>query len=188
MRLQPSDPAKPFSITDIFGHTHTLEQYAGKKLLLSFYRYVACPLCNLRIHELSKRWSSYAAGGLMGLAFFESPQESIRRAMEDRTLPFPIVADPERTTYASYGVESSWAGYAIGFVHPRAIVALANGFMPGAPEGDKALLPADFLIGPDLRIHTAFYAGNITQHLPMEAIEAFLGEPEPPAGGSAPRR
>jgi hypothetical protein len=63
---------------------------------------------------------------------------------------------------------------AVAFVHPKSVEALVKGFMPGRLEGDKALLPADFLIGPDLKIHTAFYSDNITEHMPMDSIETFL--------------
>ena len=52
MRLSPGQPAVDFSVTDIFGNRISLADYRGKKLLLSFYRYAACPFCNYRVHEL----------------------------------------------------------------------------------------------------------------------------------------
>jgi len=41
-------------------------------------------------------------------------------------------------------------------------------------DGDWAMIPADFLIGPDFRIAEAFYGRHIGDHLPLERIEAFL--------------
>jgi len=47
-------------------------------------------------------------------------------------------------------------------------------FLPGSMEGDWAMVPADFLIGPDLRIAEAFYGHHIGDHLPISRIERFL--------------
>jgi hypothetical protein len=41
-------------------------------------------------------------------------------------------------------------------------------------EGDKALIPADFLIGPDLVIKRAYYGKEIGDHMPLDDIEAFI--------------
>jgi hypothetical protein len=42
-------------------------------------------------------------------------------------------------------------------------------------EGDKALIPADFLVGPDLIIEQAYYGNDIGDHLPLPEIDSFLG-------------
>ena len=52
MRIQPGQPAKNFTSQDILGHSVALPDYKGQRLMLSFYRYAACPLCNLRMHHL----------------------------------------------------------------------------------------------------------------------------------------
>ena len=31
-----------------------LNKLSGKKILLSFYRFAACPMCNLRLNEINK--------------------------------------------------------------------------------------------------------------------------------------
>lgn len=36
-------------------------------------------------------------------------------------------------------------------------------------------LPADFLIGPDLTIHQAYYGKHIGDHIGFADIEKFLG-------------
>ena len=173
MRLKPGQQAPSFDVEDVFGKRHRLEDFRGSKLLLSFYRYAGCPLCNLRIHELSERRDFFAETGLKVLAFFESPRGSVMSRFEERDVPFPIVADPGREVYRSYGVESSWGGFARAMIHPTSIRALANGFLPGRMEGDVALLPADFLIAPDARIQQVHYAQNITEHMPLSWVEAF---------------
>ncbi len=41
-------------------------------------------------------------------------------------------------------------------------------------EGTYSKLPSDFLIDQELIIAKAFYARDITQHMPFELIEDFL--------------
>jgi len=176
MRLQTGEPAKPFEVTDIFGSRISLQDFEGQRLMLSFYRYASCPLCNLRVHQLVTRFDEFKSKHLTLLAFFQSPQASIAKYVGRQEVPFPIVADPERMVYRQYGVESSWAGFFIAGVTklPRLIKASLKGFFPGKMEGQTALVPADFLIGPDLKIEVAYYGNDIGDHLPMEAIEAWL--------------
>ena len=173
MRLKVGAAAPAFSVVDIEGRPRSLADYRGRRLLLSFYRYAACPYCNLRVHQLRARAEAWAAQGLHTLAFFQSPPERVSRIVAKGAAPFPLVADPDRRIYARYGIESSTLGFIAGFVHPKALVALGRGFMPGKMEGDKRLLPADFLIGPELTIDDAYYASNISQHIPLERIEVF---------------
>lgn len=66
------------------------------------------------------------------------------------------------------------AGFLVAWVHPRSVLALAKGFMPGKMEGDKTLLPADFLIDARGRIGRAFYASNITEHLSLAEMDAWV--------------
>jgi peroxiredoxin len=171
------DPARPFTVHDIFDREISLTDYKGKKLMISFYRYASCPLCNLRVSKLIQLYPDLHKRGLRILAFFQSPRDSIVQYVGRQDAPFPIVSDPERKIYRLYRVESSWGGFA------RSLTNLSrwhdainrHKFRPGRMEGDKALIPADFLIGPDLVIKNAFYGKDIGDHLPLADIEAFLG-------------
>ena len=49
----------------------------GKKVMLSFYRYAACPLCNLRVNDLINHYPDFNNKGLEMIAIFQSPTKSI---------------------------------------------------------------------------------------------------------------
>jgi peroxiredoxin len=175
MRLTAGDKARDFEVKDLSGSKVSLGEYRGKRLMLSFYRYASCPLCNLRVHELAGHYDSMKEKGLLMLAFFQSPEDSIRRYVGKQDPPFRIVADPERKVYRLYGVESSWAGFLKGSLRVSSMIAAAGkGFFPGKMEGDKAMIPADFLIGPDLIVERAYYGADIGDHMPLEDITAWL--------------
>jgi peroxiredoxin len=176
MRLEAGDPAKGFEVRDIHDRPVTLTDYEGKTLLLSFYRYAACPFCNLRVRRLCRAHPLLRERGLEMLAFFESPRESIEEYVGKAQAPFPIVPDPERVVYRAYGVESSWPKFFRGAKRVvDLVVAASAGLLKHHPEGDVHLVPADFLIGPDLVILAAHYGQDIGDHLPLDRIEALTG-------------
>jgi len=174
MRIAPGAEAISFEVEDIFGQSVRLEDFRDRKLLLSFYRYASCPLCNLRIHELTKRSAEFEKRGLSMVAFFQSPAESIRKYVSKHEAPFPIIPDPEHNVYNKYGVESSVGGFLGGMLGIDSPKAMLKGFLPGKMEGTWTLMPADFLIGPDLKVQEAFYGNKISEHLPFDKIDAFL--------------
>lgn len=175
MRIQTGQPAQPFQVKDIFERAIRLEDYRGKKLMLSFYRYASCPLCNVRVHELIQRYPSYEKRGLSMLAVFQSPKESILQYVGRREAPFPIIANPQHDLYRAYRVESSWLGFVIGGLRLDAwVYAIRHHLLGFKPEGDMALVPADFLIGPGQKVEKAFYGRDIGDHIPLVEVEAWL--------------
>src|SRR5690606_6069354 len=103
-RIQVGALAPGFELTDVFGAPVRLQDYRGNCSMLSFYRYASCPLCNLRVHRLIQQRDSFASQGLRLIAVFHSSPESIRRYVAQQEVPFPIVADPDKTLYNRYGV------------------------------------------------------------------------------------
>jgi peroxiredoxin len=175
MKIQPGQPAKNFSTEDISGKPVTLHDFKGKRLMLSFYRYAACPLCNLRMHQLIQQHASLVEKNLHLVAVFQSPKESILKYVGRQSIPFPVIADPGRMLYQLYGIESSWSGFIKGSLRIASVTsALMKGFFPGKMEGIKSMVPADFLIGPDLTVQMAYYGSDIGDHLPIEKIYQWL--------------
>lgn len=175
--LVAGQAAPAFSLLDVTGRLIHLHDYRGGLLLLSFYRYASCPLCNLRVHELLGHYPRWHAAGLEMLAVFESPVAHIPRYLDQHAAPFPILPDPERILYRRYGVSPSWRGFLRAWTRHLPMVfdaVVRKRFLPGRMDGDWAMVPADFLIGPDLRIATAFYGRHIGDHLPLTDIETFL--------------
>ncbi len=173
MKLKEGDQAKSFNLEDISNNIISLEDYKEKKVLLSFYRYASCPLCNLRVSELIYNYEEWKGKGLQIIEFFQSPVESIMRYVGKQNAPFPIIADPERRVYKEYGIEGSWYGYVKGAISITMIKAFRRGFKLGKMEGRKNLLPADFLI-ENLIIKRAYYGKTISDHIPIEEIKEFL--------------
>ena len=183
MRLKPGDKAPPFSTETINGRTISLEEFAGKPVLLMFYRYPSCPMCNLRIRDFAQHYPRLHERGLEVVAFFHSPARNIRAHAGKRQLPFHLAADPKFKVYQSYGIETSWAGFLLSMFLPSFYVdwirAMRYGILGGV-DWQMGKMPADFLIGPDGRILTVHYGRDIGDHLSVQEVEAALNAIDAP--------
>lgn len=177
-RLTPGETAPSFAAWDLSGARRVdLLHYRGRHVLLSFYRYASCPLCNLRVHELAQHHADWHARGLDMLAVFQSPPGTLRQYVGSQHPPFLIIPDPGQTLYALYGVGHSWAGFFRAWATRLPEIGrsvIGKGFRPGSVEGAIHRIPADFVIDPRGRIAEAWYGRDIGDHLPLQRIESFL--------------
>ena len=172
MRLTPNEQTPEFRIADIWGESQSSEKYKGEKWMFSFYRYASCPLCNLRVNQLTQKYENWRKKDFYIVGVFESSIESIQQYVGKQEAPFPIIPNPDLSLYHIYRLESSWVKFVRGTI--PVMKAFVKGFRPGKMEGDKSIVPADFLIKEDGTIHTAFYGNHIGDHLPIEDIYQFL--------------
>ncbi len=172
-RLKPEEQAPLFTAHDLQGQLFDLEKPRENVILLSFFRYASCPLCNLRVQELIRNQDQLTQSGISVVAVFQSPAERIAHYVGRQAPPFPIIPDPGTKLYRLYGVESSWKGFfrtwSIGL--PKVIRAvLGKGFLPGTVEGDLNRIPADFLIGPEGMLLDVYYGIDIGDHMPLRRV------------------
>ena len=174
MRLSPGSNAPQLTTVDFLGTALDLEALRGKPVLLSFYRYASCPVCNLRVHSVIESYPAWAADGLAVVAVFQSSGESIRQHVGRQDAPFPIVPDPEMELYKRFGVETRWRGLLSWRVIKAALRAFAKGYLPGKVDGPFQRTPADFLIDADGRIALAHYGRDIDDHVPLDTVSGWL--------------
>ena len=174
MRISTGTNVPSLIVSDSLGRPVDLQALRGRRVMLSFYRYASCPVCNLRMRELILAHPRLQAAGLELVSVFQSPAESITQYVGRQDAPFPIIADPEMILYRRFGVESRWVGMFSLRVIRAAIMAFGKGFLPGRIEGPMHRVPADFLIEADGKIAVAHYGSTIDDHLSMATIEQWL--------------
>ncbi|MRH91742.1 redoxin domain-containing protein [Nocardia sp. SYP-A9097] len=129
---------------------------------LQFRRFAGCPVCNLHLRSIVARQPEITAAGIREVVVFHSSAAELRKYTED--FPLDLIADPTRTLYREFGVESTPRA----LLNPRAWPTIIRGVatalagrrhgkpLPAAlPEGGRLGLPADFLIAPDGRVLAA---------------------------------
>lgn len=102
--LKKGDPAPHFSGKDQEGKLHTLEDYKGKKLIVFFYPKADTPGCTAEACELRDNYQRFVAAGyeLLGVSADTAKKQSKFR--EKYSLPFPLIADEDKTVINAFGV------------------------------------------------------------------------------------
>lgn len=175
MQLRKGELAPLFVATDIWGKPIHLDQLGNKKVLLSFFRYAECAICQLRMVEIMREKERLKQLDITVIAVFQSPAESLIKGIVEKTkFDFTIIADPNRRLYELYSVKPSWLKM-IQTVNlngiRRVYQSIKEGFKPaGKVEGLFHQIPADFIIDENKRIVVAKYGNNVVDHIPLNEI------------------
>jgi len=140
---------------------------------VSFLRYASCPMCNLRVRELTGRNADLESRGITWIAVMHSPFKRLERHLRTDAREH-AVADPRRELYELYGVGRSWIGVLKSMLLPsfylRFVQASALGFWGGAIDDSFHSMPADFLVDPAGRIQLVHYGTHIGDHTRVSAV------------------
>jgi len=177
MSLLLNQPAPDFQTIDISGNAVQLSAFKGSKVLLTFYRHVACPFSNLRFLELQKMDKYFRDMGLVVLAVYESSPENLKRYSLGESFYARIIANPEFDLYTLYDIELNTL---------KILYSMYKGAYGKAREGQKKfkdrfepeghlnLLGGDFLIDEAGIIKYPYYNQYLGDHLPVNNILQFL--------------
>jgi peroxiredoxin len=174
MKIKPGDYARDIRLPSTDGTYFVLNHLEGKPYMISFFRFAGCPMCNMRVHELTKRYDELGKDFTV-VGIFNSSVGNLRRHMNKHHAPFPILADSDRTYYRVYGIEYSLAGVIGGVIKRWKTVtqAVSKGFVPLSTEGNKLIMPAEFLVDREGVIRTVYYGKDEGDHMPFETIKEF---------------
>lgn len=179
MQLTKGEKAPAFVTKDIWGNIIDLNRIENEKLLLCFFRYAECAVCQLRVSEIMREKSRFQGKGIDVIAVFQSPPESLKSAIAEKTkFDFTIIADPDRILYDLYSVKPSWIKMlkTMNLNGIKTVLkSIKAGFKPGGKvEGQFHQIPADFVIDRNKTILIAKYGGNVVDHIPLDELLAEL--------------
>ena len=140
------DKAPGFTLKDPEGNlVSSTELLAQGSLVISFYRGVWCPFCNLELQALQATSSQIEARGARLVAISPQTGSNSRKSQRDNKLTFPILSDEKSRVAAAFGLRFSLPDY---------LVELYKGFKNDLPafNDDPAWvlpMPARYVIGSD---------------------------------------
>jgi peroxiredoxin len=140
------DKAPGFTLKDPEGNlVSSTELLAKGSLVISFYRGVWCPFCNLELQALQAASSQIEARGARLVAISPQTGSNSRKSQRDNKLTFPILSDEKSRVAAAFGLRFSLPDY---------LVELYKGFKNDLPafNDDPAWvlpMPARYVIGSD---------------------------------------
>ena len=112
--LKAGGRAPLFVLKDSVGKpVSAAELLAEGPLVVSFYRGVWCPYCNMELQALQEALPAFRALGATLVAI--SPQNSVnsRKSVRINKLDFPILSDPGNETAAAFGLRFALPDYLI---------------------------------------------------------------------------
>ena len=188
MRLEPGMKAPDFTGETMGGEQLALEDLRGKTVLLKFYRFASCPICNLHVREYVKKADEMERAGITTVMVYHSPRELMESKIKTQ-VPFAMISDPGKQIFDEYGVEFTWKGMFTLRVWQRYMKAMLYGFVtrPIGHEGSMKGHPADFFIDPQGRVRYAHYGTDYTDSLTAdEAVRIAQELGVAPPQGSPP--
>jgi peroxiredoxin Q/BCP len=179
MKLHSELTAPVFNLKDIYGRMIDLNHYIDKKVFIGFFRHAGCPFCNLRVHALTKVHEELKKKGLEMIFFFESKENVLlRSSFHKEVSPIPLISDPQKIWYSTYGLENS--GYKSAISHITSFVQTAfKASSQGVPmhmmaDGESiSTMPAEFLIDRGLMIKEVHYSERLNDRMNIDKIRAF---------------
>ncbi len=169
--------APEFQIKDIEGNSHSIAQYKGKKILLSFNRNAGCPICHYRFHELEDSSKYFKKQNIILLSIYESSTDNVQILKDTNQWYQKLVADPEGILYTQYGVEENKGktnkGVWHGLQHKMAM-GKKKFTRPITEDGRPYRNTAEFLIDENGNILIAYYSKYLGDRLPISLIRKKL--------------
>ncbi len=171
------DQLPELKLEDAFGDSVSTSQLKGKKILLTFNRYVSCPLCNFRTHELLEHYDSLKTKGFIILSVYESSKETLYEYTSKEQIPFIMIADPTEKLYKMFKIRKSWWRTIRGrFTDYKRKHSAGKKMFKSEYDRDGSLnrIGADFLIDENGIIQTAYYGKYVGDHLPVAEIVKWV--------------
>ena len=100
------DKAPDFTAKDQNGNTVSLSDFRGKNVILYFYPKDNTPTCTTEACNFRDNYQSLLSKGFAVIGVSTDNEKSHKRFEKKFSLPFPLIADPDRKIVEPYGL---WA-------------------------------------------------------------------------------
>ncbi len=154
MAIEEGKAAPAFTLTDAAGKKVSLEDFAGKNVILYFYPKDDTPGCTKEACGFRDGWKDLTKQNAIVLGVSSDDAVSHQQFIGKYKLPFPLLSDPDRVVMTKYG-------------------AYGEKMMYG--KKTTGVIRSTVWIGPDGKVkrHWARVA-NAEEH-PAKVIEALRG-------------
>jgi peroxiredoxin Q/BCP len=107
---QPGSQAPTFRLQDQDGKWHALQDYKGKWVALYFYPKDATPGCTTQACEFRDNVFAFDKEGAVILGVSVDDVASHKAFAKEHSLPFTLLADPDKAVTRRYGVLKKYMG------------------------------------------------------------------------------
>jgi thioredoxin-dependent peroxiredoxin len=117
--LEPGTKAPAFTLTDATGKQVSLQDFAGRDVILYFYPRDDTPGCTKEACGFRDAWDELQELGVAVLGVSADDAGSHQRFAAKYRLPFTLLSDPDRsvmTAYGAYGEKTMYGRKVVGVI------------------------------------------------------------------------
>jgi thioredoxin-dependent peroxiredoxin len=117
--LEPGTKAPAFTLTDATGKQVSLQDFAGRDVILYFYPRDDTPGCTKEACGFRDAWDELRELGAVVLGVSADDADSHQRFAAKYRLPFTLLSDPDRsvmTAYDAYGEKTMYGRKVVGVI------------------------------------------------------------------------
>jgi len=121
--LEPGDKAPPFTLADATGKQVSLQDFAGRDVILYFYPQDDTPGCTKEACGFRDAWTDLQNLGVAVLGVSADDAASHTKFAAKYRLPFTLLSDPDHavmSAYGAYGEKMSYGRKKIGVIRSTA--------------------------------------------------------------------
>lgn len=152
--IQEGIRAPDFALEDDEGKVWKLADFAGKPLVLYFYPRDNTPGCTTEACAFRDRYAAFRERGIEVVGVSPDTAVSHRKFKEKFSLPFLLLADPEKTVLAAYGAWGEKTMYGrkmMGVIRSTVIIGEDGVVLKVFPKVTPAQHPEEILAWFDSR-------------------------------------
>lgn len=129
--LTKGEKAPDFTAKDQRSNTITLAQFVGKRVILYFYPKDSTPGCTVEACDLRDNHAALQERGFVVIGVSADNEKSHQKFIEKYSLPFPLLADTDRSVIQAYGVwgPKKFMGKEFDGIHRTTFVIGADGVL-----------------------------------------------------------
>ncbi|BBY15019.1 thioredoxin-dependent thiol peroxidase [Mycolicibacterium litorale] len=102
-RLSVGDTAPAFSLPDADGHTVSLSDYQGRKVIVYFYPAASTPGCTKQACDFRDSLADLNGAGLDVIGISPDKPAKLARFRDAEGLTFPLLSDPDKEVLTAWG-------------------------------------------------------------------------------------
>ena len=145
--LQAGDRAPEFTLKDADGREVSSRELLAKgPLVVTFYRGVWCPYCNMDLQALQAASPAISERGAQLVAISPQTRSNSQKSQRENSVTFPILSDPNNEVAARFGLRFRLPEYLIELYRDTFKNDLAH--VNGDPSWTLPM-PARYVIGKD---------------------------------------
>ena len=173
-KIKVGDKIDDLKLPAIDGKTFDISQHQGKNIFISWLRFSGCPLCHLRVNELTNAEDKYGKD-FTNVAIFSCNVDALKKTATKHGNNIIIAADEERTYFNKYDMPLSMTRVMLGLtISPlRMMRAVFKGYAAPSFNGSFTAIPVDMMINKEGIVEKVKYASHTTDHIPISEVIEF---------------